>query len=315
MRYLALLCTLLLTMTTIAQPDGFTRYDDVAYNTLDEERHVLDVYLPNDDATQHPVVFMLHGGGFVAGDKNMMQAASEYFAEQGYAVVTPSYRLVPTARYPQQLHDAFCAMAWTLNHADDYNLDLSKMVFIGESAGAYLATMLATIDDPAPYLETCPHAWDADAFQPRGVVAYYMPVDLSTCDCPLAKQFAALYLGIDPQALQNNADDLRDIWADASPLVALDDSAPPFLLVHGEDDRLVPISESVYFRQVAKAAGINATLVIVADAPHGYFPAFGATAQRTLPSVEAFIRDVLSTANEPMSESGNITNPEFTGSD
>lgn len=271
-RLMLLLVLLMMSSWAIAQPpraDIFSeaqRLETIAYN--DNNRQRLDLYLPERSGPV-PVLFVVHGGGYVAGNQEQITPFAEEFARQGYAVVAPTYRLAPRHQYPAQIEDVFCALAWTYNHAERYGLDMSRLVLIGESAGANAVTMLASIDQSQDYLDGCAYTLPDERII-SAVIAYYMPVDLSTCNCWPAKQIAALYLGVDASSLADE-ESARATWAKASPLPWLDGSEPPFLLIHGSDDRLVPFSESELMAASLEAVGIPVELIAIEGADHGFF--------------------------------------------
>ncbi|MCA9911964.1 MAG: alpha/beta hydrolase [Anaerolineae bacterium] len=265
---------------------------DIPYIANGHERQVLDVYLPENIDSPVPTLLMIHGGGFIFGDKDEMRSVAQFFQEAGYATVAPNYRLAPDYTYPAQIEDVFCALAWTVNHAEEYGFDLTRLVLVGESAGANAAALLGTVDIPEQYLTDCPYSLP-DSFQARAVVAYYMPVDLTSCDCVAAQQMAALYLGI-PQEETSHTETMQDRWADASPLYWIDENDPPFLLVHGERDSLVPLSESLAFQQAYEAVGGEVTLITVPLLNHGFFRlTWLPPVQNALEDVQQFIADVL----------------------
>lgn len=269
MKFLSLVL-LMLCLTPIAQAaDEHSPYTNIVYGSSTNTRQVLDVFLPAAVETPIPVIFMVHGGGYVFGDKTSLQPAVRFFVEQGYAVVTPNYRLAPTYPYPAPLQDIFCAYAWTLSHADEYHFDLERVTLMGESAGANAVAMLAAVDDHALYLDDCEHQIP-ESFVPKAAVMYYAPIDLSTCTCGPAKQLAALYLGLDDFDASQEAE-IRERSAQASPLPWLDGQEPPFLLFHGTDDSLIPVSESELFVQKVTESGEEAALITVADVGHGFF--------------------------------------------
>lgn len=264
---------------------------DIPYIADAHERQVLDVYLPDADEPA-PTLFMIHGGGFIFGDKDEMRSVARIFQEAGYATVAPNYRLAPEYTYPSQIEDVFCALAWTVNHAEEYGFDPSRLVLIGESAGANAAAMLGTVDSPEQYLEHCPYPLPDD-FQARAVVAYYMPVDLTSCECTAAQQMAAVYLGI-PEEEMADVETVQNSWADASPLAWIDAADPPFLLVHGERDSLVPLSESLAFQSAYEAVGGDVSLITIPLLNHGFFRlTWLPPVQNALEEVQLYIADIL----------------------
>lgn len=249
--------------------DGSSPYTNLMYGPGTNTRQVLDVHLPANLDRPVPVIFIVHGGGYVFGDKLFVRPAVDFFVEEGYAVVTPNYRLAPSHPYPAPLQDIFCAYAWTLSHAEEYHFDRDRVTIMGESAGANAVAMLASVDDPTLYLEDCAHQLPK-SYTSRAAVMYYAPIDLSTCTCRPAKQLASLYLGLERYDPSQEAD-IRQRSAEVSPLPWLDGQEPPFLLFHGTEDTLIPVSESELFVQKVVEAGGEAELVIVEGALHGFF--------------------------------------------
>jgi len=291
-RWLLLLCIVLFTIPTLAQDDNLSTRVNIPYNDDGNPRQVLDLHRPDDVDEPLPVIFMVHGGGFVFGSQEMLFDVARRYAGMGYAVVTPTYRLAPINTYPAAIEDVFCALAWTFENADEFNVDLSRLVLVGESAGANAAAIIATVADPSPYLTDCPYALPDD-YTIQGVVAVYLPVDLSTCDCDPARGLASLYLGIDNDDWEQ-AENLRDLWAEASPLAHLDEDDPPFILIHGTDDSFVPYSESELFVETYQALGGEVELFPIEGADHGYFDRVRSRpARETYAIIDAWLQDVL----------------------
>jgi len=262
-----MLALMLLILPVMAQDEVVTIYD-LPYFDNAHELQTLDIFLPEDagDST-YPVLFLVHGGGFIIGDKSEVHPAAMRYAEQGYAVITPNYRLAPDVHFPDAHSDVFCAMAWTLAHAEDYNLDLSRIVLMGESAGANIVAYLATVDDATDFTRDCefdyPENPDYDA-----AITFYLPVDLLSCECQFARSMASQYLNVNITNW-NDADVIADFVED-SVLSWLDSDDPPFYMIHGENDFVVPLSESEFFVDAYQSAGGYTELVVIEGANHGF---------------------------------------------
>jgi acetyl esterase/lipase len=258
--------------TVQAQRDYIPSYrvaHDLPYDSR-FPRQVVDVFLPDNDSRLtiegYPILFMIHGGGYVAGSKDIMTPTADYFAAEGYAAVTPNYRL---GVHPIPIEDLACALAWTISNADLYNFDLSRLVLLGESAGGNAAALISAHDDLARFTTHCPsHLPDKVTF--AAVVPYYMYADMSTCGgaCFLLKQATSLYLG--EPVMSFTSDEMRNIWGDASPLVWIDGSEPPTLVIHGQQDNIVPITETEHYVEVLSAAGIAVETLYIPNAMHGF---------------------------------------------
>ena len=105
----------------------------------------LDTYCVNNDGGKYPVMFYIHGGGFVAGDKHHRRAISEWCAVQGYFVVNVNYGLCPECKFPAPLQHLIYALNWVGDNAEKYNLDLDRIVISGDSAGAYYSTAVISV--------------------------------------------------------------------------------------------------------------------------------------------------------------------------
>lgn len=115
---------------------------DIPYGEAEACR--LDTYCVKRDG-KYPVMFYIHGGGFVAGDKHHRRALSEWCAVQGYFVVNVNYGLCPDCKFPTPLQHLILALNWIGGNADKYNLDLDKIVISGDSAGAYYSTAVISV--------------------------------------------------------------------------------------------------------------------------------------------------------------------------
>ena len=121
---------------------GIEVLKDIAYKNTDRKEHLLDIYRPTKCQRPSPVVFYVHGGGFEILSKDSHWLMALIFAKFGYTVVTINYRLVPEGCFPIALQDTFDAYRWMVEHADQYDIDLERVVVAGESAGANLISAL-----------------------------------------------------------------------------------------------------------------------------------------------------------------------------
>lgn len=271
---------------------------DIAYAPT-YPRQALDVFLPTDESrlteAGYPVLFMIHGGGYVAGTKDIMTPIADYFAGQGYAAVTPNYRL---GTHPGPIQDLTCALAWVYANAADYRFDLSRLVLLGESAGGNAAALLGAHDDLSRFIaDDCPNALpDETAF--AAVVPYYMYGDMTTCAtaCRLLKQATGFYLG--QPLFDLTMDELGALWGEASPLVWLDGTEPPTLVIHGLDDNIVPVSESELYVERLSEKGVTVETVYIPDAEHGFIERLDTDPSRIArEAVIAFLDRILPQSN------------------
>lgn len=127
--------------------DGFENVfikNDVVYNNRDAKTCVLDYYKPEGDGP-FPVVLYIHGGGFMAGDKNYRKGLGLWFATKGFFTINVNYGLSPDYVFPRPLMHLVYASNWIYKNAEKFNLDLNKIIVAGDSAGAFYALSLECV--------------------------------------------------------------------------------------------------------------------------------------------------------------------------
>lgn len=208
----------------------------------DAEKHRLDVYRPRG-AVRRPVLFFLHGGAWVRGDRKQYPFFGNRFARAGYVVVIPSYRLAPKHPHPAQIEDAAAAFAWTVRNIASHGGDPARVVIAGHSAGGHLAALLATD-------ERWLRAHGLDASSIRGVISLSGVPDV-TGDA------GARVFGDDPA-----------VRRDASPLFHVRAGLPPFLVSYCQWDYLTLSQQAKRFHEALARAGVPSRLVFVERENH-----------------------------------------------
>jgi alpha-L-fucosidase 2 len=257
MRILAMLLAL-------ASLAGARALQDVEFGSAAGQRLLMDAYIP-DGAGPFPAAILVHGGAWVTGDKRgTVRPLFDPLAQSGFAWFSINYRLL-SARDPAALispasiaalagaiEDVRAATEFIRSHASDYNIDPRRVALIGESAGAHLVSMAALKAAPAAGVQA--------------VVAFYSPSDLVALIENSGRIPAALRQAVNgsPMAAMLMAG-LRDL----SPRTWVRKDAPPFLLVHGTADSLVPYQQSVDMCASLQAAGADCELFRVDGAGHG----------------------------------------------
>ncbi|BBH67513.1 hypothetical protein ACTI_41980 [Actinoplanes sp. OR16] len=229
-----------------------------------------DIHRPADDR-QRPLVVWIHGGAWRKGSNkgDAVARIPERLLEAGYAVARVTYRLSGEAKFPAQLHDVKAAVRWVRHHAAELGVDPARIGVWGESAGGHLATLLA-LTGKDPELAGDVGVLDQSDSVAAAVV-WYGPSNLLS----MAAQNH-------PEGLQDHDDpdspesrlvggpvqDLPKESAAASPVTYVSDAAPPILLVHGDEDRIVPVGQSIELHQRLSDAGARVQLRIVNGADH-----------------------------------------------
>lgn len=132
----------------LTAPDDIVRVTDLAYGPDPEQ--VMDIYYPVGTTKVLPTIVSVHGGGYVYGDKNLYQYYCMSLAQKGFTVVNFSYRLAPGHKFPAQLEDINSAMRYVCRHAVENYVDLFNVFFVGDSAGAQMASQYcAAVTNPS----------------------------------------------------------------------------------------------------------------------------------------------------------------------
>ena len=150
-------------------PTDVKTVENVSYGSCDKW-HLLDLYRPKDAEGKLPVLLNIHGGAWVYGDKKVYAPYCMYLAAQGFAVVNASYRLAPKNTFPAPLEDVGAMVEWVVDHAEEYGLDLSNLFFVGDSAGAHLATAYTAVQLNEAYANDFPGIKVDERFIPKGLL-------------------------------------------------------------------------------------------------------------------------------------------------
>ena len=150
-------------------PTNVETVENLSYGSCDKW-HLLDLYRPKDKEGKLPVLLNIHGGAWVYGDKKVYAPYCMYLAAQGFAVVNASYRLAPKPTFPAPLEDVGSIMEWVVTNAKQYHLDLRNLFFVGDSAGAHLATAYTAIQLNSDYAKEFPKITVSPKFVPKALV-------------------------------------------------------------------------------------------------------------------------------------------------
>lgn len=236
---------------------------DVPFTTVDGETLLLDACLPDDDSAERAAVVLVHGGGFVAGDRRSsgMRALCTLVASQGAAAFSVDYRLAPEDVFPSQVEDVQAAVAWLREpeQVDRFGIDPARIGVLGSSAGAVLAQSVGTAGEGP-----------LDAGSRVAAVVSLSGVSLMTEEglslgtpSPEAAEMILTYLGCETPSLAACPQ-----AEPASALLDVDPSDPPTLLVNGSDE-LVPVEQAQAMADALTAAGVTNQLIVEDGGAHG----------------------------------------------
>lgn len=249
----------------LALPPSVDLLEDVRYRTVGGRALGLDIAWPRS-VDRPPLVILIHGGGWQEGSKRDLAGAVLQLAGLGYVAASVEYRLAPQFPFPAAINDLQCAVSWLATAAEDgrlpFSLDPTRMAVMGVSAGGHLASLLAVAGGHS-FKGGCPldSRFHADA-----AVALSAPQDLTRID-----DFP-LITGAVIERFLGGASAAKSKAEEASPVSHVDGSAPPFLLVHGREDDVVPLVQAERMHEKIRAEGGASTLLVLEMAGHDIVP-------------------------------------------
>jgi len=206
----------------------------------------LDAWLPDNPAKPQPVLLLVHGGGWEAGDKRTyIRPWFETLTQAGLHWVTINYRLGPRSKHPAAVEDIETALRWLRSHAREYGIDPKRITLMGESAGAHLGALAAL----------------RGKVQVAGFVGFYGIYDVP--------KWVEGYGNIPQNIGGYLASHDRASLDEASPVRYLKTSSPRLLLIHGKADTGVPFAQSEDLCAAAKTKQISCEMLLIEGAPHG----------------------------------------------
>lgn len=247
-------------------PDDATVLLDLDYVTNAHERQRLDLYLPSGDNL--PLVIWIHGGAWLMGSKDDMVPLS--LLSKGYAIASINYRLSTHAIFPAQIEDCKSAIRWLRANADKYRLDPNRFGVMGASAGGHLAVMVGTTGDVKEFDvgENLNYSSKVQC-----VVDLFGPTDFIQMDDYRLRDGQIHNLPDSPESLLvgGNIQENKDKVAKANPITYITKDAPPFLIIHGDSDPLVPHHQSILLEQALSNVGVPVKFHTVKNGGHGGF--------------------------------------------
>ncbi len=251
----------------------FVEHRDIVYAVAGGIALGLDLTLPADRPGRLPVLVWVHGGGWWEGDKGQVTPGwGATWAGRGYAAVSVNYRLSGQAPFPAPLHDCKAAIRWLRAHADEYGLDGDRIGAWGSSAGGHLVALLGTttedasLEGPLGNLEQSSEVQAVCAWMaPTHLVSMAMAVDEPDLYAP--DSVIARLLG-------GPLETRLELAAEASPVRHVSGDEPPFLVCHGDADKVVPYQQALVLAEALRKAGDEVELVTFRGAGHGRGPFF-----------------------------------------
>jgi acetyl esterase/lipase len=209
-----------------------------------------------------PLIVWFCGGAFTEVDSNIWLPELVWFAKQGFIVASVEYSVTPVTKFPEQIEDAKLAIRFLKAHSGEYHIDPDKVAVMGESAGGYITSVCGVTGKIREYDKG---GYENYSSEIQVAVPWYAPAIMSSM----------------PRE--------RKGFIDVVPLITKD--TPPFLVLHGDKDDLVPLEQSQALYEGLQKAGIDSDFIVVNNAAHGD-PLFCQDEVREI--IAAFIKSRLS---------------------
>jgi acetyl esterase/lipase len=239
----------LLAFCSVASALDYQLEANIRYDKYPET--VLDILQPSAPAlANRPGMIVIHGGGWVQGDKeSTLDTFCLPFIRHGFVVANVEYRLAKAAPAPAAVSDVLRAAQWFHDHAAQYKVDPKRILVTGGSAGGHLALMVGM----------------TPGVKVAGVIDFFGIADVADqLVGPNAREYAVQWIPEQPNRME--------LARQMSPMTYVRKGLPPILALHGDADPLVPHQQSVNLTKAIRSAGGDAELITVPGGKHGFTP-------------------------------------------
>ena len=236
-------------------------FPDIQYGFQNNYSLRLDVWQRKDAAGPAPTLIYYHGGGWIFGDRTGATLMFAPYLAMGWNVINVEYRMASVSLAPAAVEDCRCALRWAIRNAKQYNIDLTKIVLTGHSAGGHLSLIVGMLPDGTVLDNECT---GTEKLKVAAIVNWYGPSDVNDLlQGANVKNYAQMWVGsqLDAQAIAK----------EVSPLTYVRAGLPPIISIHGDADDVVPYSQSVRLHKALAAAGVTNELVTIKGGWHGQF--------------------------------------------
>lgn len=275
---------------------GVSIVRDLVFITRDGEPFKGDLYQPTDEKGKlakgtFPAFVLIHGGGFVIGEKNIQFIdVAKWLTKRGYVCFNVNYRLSKAGTFPNSVMDVKCAVKYVRANAEKFGVDPKRIGVMGGSAGGYLTAFVAATPDHPDFPPECGE-YDQNSSSVAAAVPVYGIYDFEkdleeNPSVPSRKVFED-YVG------GGNPDEIKKKFKKASVMTYLKKSDTKWLVIHGSSDNLVPVSQASLLHDALVKTGVDSEVAIIEKGKHGYFDVPGmdmAAYNKTLPILDEWLK-------------------------
>jgi acetyl esterase/lipase len=230
---------------------------NVVFQESGPRKLLLDIYNPQSPppASGYPLIVYLHGGAWEYGTRHEAVLLRK-LTNEGYAIAGLDYRLSSEAKFPAQIDDVRQGVQWLVANAAAYHFDTNRIFAAGLSAGGHLSLLLGLSQKPGDRTIKAVCAF----YPPTDLVAIIPLVGRGRTDNPVA------------DLLGGSVMSKMALAKEASPMTYIRKDSVPSLIFHGDEDTLVPLSQSTSLDAAMKTVGASCTVVVRKGEGHAFLP-------------------------------------------
>lgn len=268
-----------------ALPEGVIARENLTYSRPDGSELQLDVYQPSGD-TSHAAILIVHGGGWLTGDRTMERPLAKQLAGRGYVAVPVSYRLGTPGRFPAPVLDLKAAVRWLRAHAAECHIDVNRIAIAGGSAGGTLATFVGATNGMTEFDGA------ADDAKHSSVVQAAIDIDgtATFMDNALIRASEAKPDNPYLEFLHGPYRRERAVWLAASPIMYVNEKSAPTLFIKSVVTQPILVGRDEMSERL-RTLGIASEVVTYPGTPHPFWlvlPWFN----QTIDDTDKFLRKV-----------------------
>ena len=249
-------------------PPGVKAERNISYVENGHRNQVLDLFLPEQPSGQPlPLMIWIHGGAWMAGNQSSPPVL--YLVNKGFAVASVQHRFSSDALWPAQAYDCKAAIRFLRANAAKYHFDPNHFAVGGDSSGGHLAAFIGTSGGVAEMEGDLGNTNVSSRVQ--AVVDWFGPTDfmlMAQQSGPRSMLHHDAPNSPESRLLGGPVQEKRDLARTANPITYIDRSDPPFLIMHGDNDQLVPLAQSAMLAKALKDAGVDVTMKTIPGASH-----------------------------------------------
>jgi acetyl esterase/lipase len=254
-------------------------WKDINYAGDSMKYHMLDIYLPAKESRSYPAIIVIYGSAWFGNNLkgSDLKTLAKPLLDAGFAVIMPNHRSSADAKFPAQINDIKAAIRFVRANASKYSIDATFIGITGSSSGGHLSALVGTsglvknytVGSTTVDIEGNIGAYTSVKSTVDAVVDWFGPTNflmMESCGSTLKHNAPN---SPESSLIGGPIQDNKDKCALANPITYIDSNDPPFLILHGDKDPLVPHCESEMLNDALNKAGVSSRFVLVPNAQHG----------------------------------------------